>query len=145
MLAVTFSPDGRLVATGSADNTATIWDAKTGTLVGTPLTHEDAVNSVDFSPDGSTLLTASGDTKARFWDVASGAMCGDPLLHWSKVQQAQYVSDGRRVVTRASGPIGQITDTGTFLRQPQTNQTASNYPSNGVRVIASIPPSGLAD
>jgi hypothetical protein len=103
VLAVTFSPDGRFVATGSADNTAAIWDAQTATLLGTELAHGDAVNGLDFSPDGTTLITASGDTKARLWDVASGAMCGDPLLHSYKVQEAKFVSDGRRVITRASG------------------------------------------
>jgi WD40 repeat protein len=103
VLAVTFSLDGRFVATGSADNTAAIWDAQTATLLGTELAHDDAVNGLDFSPDGTTLITASGDTKARLWDVASGAMCGDPLLHSYKVQEAKFVSDGRRVITRASG------------------------------------------
>jgi WD40 repeat protein len=101
---VAISHDRDVVALRGDDHTVRLRRVSTGERVGKPLTHEDAVSSVEFSPDGRTLLTASGDTKARFWDVASGALLGDPLLHSYKVQRAQYTSDGRRVITRASGP-----------------------------------------
>src|SRR5262245_63014830 len=57
--AVAFSPDGKLVLTGSSDNTARLWDAAGGKLVATLSGHERSVNAVTFSPDGKLVLTGS--------------------------------------------------------------------------------------
>ena len=53
--AVTFSPDGTVVAAGLADRTVHIWDVRTGQPYGPVLRgHTNEVESVDFSPDGVT-------------------------------------------------------------------------------------------
>ena len=74
------SPDGKLVATGSWDHSAKIWDAATGHAVRKlEGGHAGYINSVEFSPDGKELLTASDDGTARLWDVASGKPAGSCL------------------------------------------------------------------
>ena len=70
---IAYSPDGRLVATGSTASTRSVvvWNARTGAA----LTTMDAVadlRAVAFSPDGRTLATGSDDRIVRLWDVASG-------------------------------------------------------------------------
>jgi WD40 repeat protein len=66
-----FSPDGKLVVTGSHDKHARIWDAETGTLLATLSTDGSEVQTAEFSPDGKRLVTASFDGVARIWDVES--------------------------------------------------------------------------
>ena len=50
------------------DNTARVWDAKTGKPVTEQLKHEEGVNSAVFSPDGKYIVTASRDNTARVWE-----------------------------------------------------------------------------
>ena len=74
------SPDGKLVATGSWDHSAKIWDVATGHAIRKlDGGHAGYINSVEFSPDGSELLTASDDGTARFGTSTSGKLDGRPF------------------------------------------------------------------
>ena len=67
---VSFSRDGTLLASASADRTVILWDVakreETGTLTG----HTGAVNSASFSPDGTLLASGSTDGTVILWDLA---------------------------------------------------------------------------
>ncbi|MCM3885705.1 WD40 repeat domain-containing protein, partial [Frankia sp. R82] len=71
---VVFSPDGRTLAAGSADDTVTLWDLTDRAAphrLGTPLTGPtNSVSSVVFSPDGQTLAAGSYDHTVTLWDAA---------------------------------------------------------------------------
>jgi sugar lactone lactonase YvrE len=69
--AVAFSPDGRLIATGSEDKTIRIWGAATGQRK-ERISHTDPVYCLAFSPDGKTLASGGTDKAVTLWDVASG-------------------------------------------------------------------------
>src|SRR5262249_55092270 len=69
---VTFSNDGRLLATGSIDQTVRLWDAGTGALVRTMNGHTGGVVQVAFSRHGKTVASASTDGTIRLWDVEAG-------------------------------------------------------------------------
>ena len=67
---VAFSPDGRLLATASQDDTVRLWDPGTGKHLRTLTGHTASVFGVAFSPDGHLLATASYDDTARLWGWA---------------------------------------------------------------------------
>ena len=69
--AVQFSPDDSVMATGSHDGTAKIWDAETGELRATLKGHQEVIYHLAFAPDGKTLATASWDGTVRLWNVAT--------------------------------------------------------------------------
>jgi WD40 repeat protein/serine/threonine protein kinase len=78
--AVTYSPDGRLLASGGRDNAIIIWDTQTNRPIMPPLQgHTDWVNSLAFSPDNRMLISVSADGTARRWDTVSGQLIGQPL------------------------------------------------------------------
>ena len=56
---VALSPDGRILATGSFDKTARLWEVATGREISTLKGHDAAVSSVAFSPDGRLLATGT--------------------------------------------------------------------------------------
>ncbi len=72
ILSTAFSPDGEILAGGSARGTVRLWNATTGSLRTTLRGHSDSVTSVTFSPDGRRLATASVDGTVRLWNPATG-------------------------------------------------------------------------
>ena len=88
--AVTFTPDGKLLATaagyrdgggdGADADGVRLWDPATGQPVRSPLPADASLNGVAFSPDG-TLLAAQADqgTAVQVWDLATGKPVGPPL------------------------------------------------------------------
>ncbi|MGC5664592.1 helix-turn-helix domain-containing protein [Micromonospora sp. WMMD723] len=71
--AVTFSPDGRLLAVGSADSTVRLWDLgnRTHPTRLAPLAgHTGKVLALAFSPNGDLLASGSGDQTVQMWSVA---------------------------------------------------------------------------
>jgi WD40 repeat protein len=78
-LAVTYSPAGRFLLTGSTDHKARLWDLQ-GDLM-TPLLldrHQDQVLFVTFSPDGRYILTGSKDQSAKLWDTRGNLLADLP-------------------------------------------------------------------
>ena len=73
--AVAFSPDGKLLATASEDNTARIVAVADG-RERARVTHDDTVRAVAFSPDGKFLATASADGRVHVWSTDL-----DDMLH----------------------------------------------------------------
>jgi WD40 repeat protein/DNA-binding SARP family transcriptional activator len=74
VLAVGYSPGGTVVATGSANGTATIWNPSTGEALHVLPAHRGGVFATRFSADGKQLATLGADRAVRVWDVRSGRL-----------------------------------------------------------------------
>jgi WD40 repeat protein len=94
LYAVAFSPDGKLVLTSSADNSARLWDLETGQELRRFMGHQGPVEWAAFAPDGKTFVTASDDGTARIWSVDSNDtirhLCDKLLRDFSAAERAQY-------------------------------------------------------
>ncbi|NTU41812.1 MAG: NACHT domain-containing protein [Nitrospirales bacterium] len=96
---VAFSPDGKILVTGSWDKTARLWDVASGREIKTIQAHSGSVTSVTFSPDGKTLVTGSWDKTARLWDVESGREIKTFQAHSDSISSVAVSPDGKTLVT----------------------------------------------
>jgi WD40 repeat protein len=101
------SPDGRLVATGSVDNSVQLWDVTDpdhARPVGEPLLgHASAVDRMAFRPDGRLLAVPSDDHTITLWEVSDPSrprVVGQPLTgHRSPVTSVSFGPDGNLLVS----------------------------------------------
>jgi hypothetical protein len=107
-MSATFSPDGRQIATASADGTAKVWEARTGECLFTLNGHSDQVMSVSFSPDGRRIVTGSRDQKAKLWDAKSGKELLTLKGHRGWVITVAFSPDGQRIVTASSDGTAKV-------------------------------------
>ena len=94
---LSFSSDGKRLATASSDLTARIWDLTSG-LELVRLPHLHTVGKVAFASSNRILVTQEWGGSARGWDTNSG----EELFRFSHVgtlDKAIYNSGGSRVVT----------------------------------------------
>jgi eukaryotic-like serine/threonine-protein kinase len=103
-VAVSFSPDGKRLATASWDGTARIIDASDGKELHHLGGHIGYVLGVAFSPDGRRLATCGNDETIKLWDVATGQEVlelGDGKI----VEQIGFNSDGTQIVAVNQGRV----------------------------------------
>ena len=97
---ITFSSDGRYLATASADHSARVWDTASGREVAR-LFHEGSVKAVVFSPDDRYVTTASTDHAARVWETRNGMEMAR-LTHERPVWTAAFSANGRYLATQSA-------------------------------------------
>jgi WD40 repeat protein len=69
---ISLSPNDRILATMSSfGKTVQLWNLETNQPIGTPLHHQDEVESATFSVDGKFLLTCCDDDHIYTWDVSA--------------------------------------------------------------------------
>ncbi len=101
ILSVAFSPDGDLLAAGTATGEIRLWHATSGTSLQTVQRHTDWVRSVAFSPDGSTLASGSDDL-TFLWEVSSGTCLNTLQGHTGVVWSVAFSPDGKTLASGSS-------------------------------------------
>jgi WD40 repeat protein len=138
-----FSPDGKIIVTGSHDMTARLWDVAANKPLGMKLTHKATVNSVAFSPDGETIATGSDDGAAQLWDRRTGKRRGAALQHRDGVSEVAFSPDGKTVATASLDntirlwDVAAATPLGMLLPHPRAVKVAAFGPGGKVVLTAS--------
>ncbi|MBK7127893.1 MAG: caspase family protein [Crocinitomicaceae bacterium] len=69
---ITYSPDGTLIASGSAkENSVKVWDVMSGKIIGKLEGHNAATTAIGFNMDGTVLYTSAKDEMLMVWDIVN--------------------------------------------------------------------------
>lgn len=96
---VSFSPDGRLVASASFDKSVKLWDGLQGKYVGTLRGHVGAVYQVCWSADSRLICSGSKDSTLKVWDVKKMKLHTELPGHADEVYSVDWSPDGERVAS----------------------------------------------
>jgi WD40 repeat protein len=124
-----FSPDGRLILTGSDDGTVRLWEAATSRLIRTFMGQAGPIAAVVFSPDGRYVLSGSGanalskgDKTLKLWDLETGLEVRTFSGNTRSVE-ASFSPDGKQIhavsgTTVASWDIAEGKQAGSVTGDP---------------------------
>lgn len=123
-----FNPDGRTLASGSADGAVRQWDIATGRTLRTLDEPGNFVSSVAFSPDGRTLASGSTGALAQLWNIATGRIIRTLEGQTYFATSVAFSPDRRTLASSARGDTVRLWDIATG-RAFRTFEAATSPPT----------------
>jgi eukaryotic-like serine/threonine-protein kinase len=117
--AVTFSPDGSVIAAVNENGKLYLYDAATQTQKAVIDAHRTWIQDVEFSRDGERIITSGRqDHTAKVWNARTGALELTLVGHTDNLMHGSFSFDGRFIATSAMDHTARVWDskTGELIR-----------------------------
>ncbi len=102
VVAVAYSPDGKILLTAGGTTGAKLWNAETGEAVSRSLQLEGSLTAAAFSKDGSKLVLGDSEGDVQVFDVATQKPVGRPIDQKKEITSVSFSQDGQKVLTSSS-------------------------------------------
>jgi WD40 repeat protein len=107
---ITFSPDGRWLASGVDDKTIRLWDVATGRMIRDLTGLRRSVMYAAFSPDGRWLASGDDDKNIRIWDAPTGQEIRLLSGHKKVIYAVAFSPDGRWLASASADKTVKLWD-----------------------------------
>ncbi|MFN6568517.1 NB-ARC domain-containing protein [Dendronalium sp. ChiSLP03b] len=97
--AVTVTPDGKHLISGSQDNTLKIWNLETWEKVCTLYGHSSSVNAVAVTLDSKHLISGSSDNTLKIWNLETAEEVCTLTGHSHWVTAVTVTLDGKQLIS----------------------------------------------
>ncbi|KAI8833035.1 quinon protein alcohol dehydrogenase-like superfamily [Chytridium lagenaria] len=105
---ISFSPDGRVMASASFDKSVKLWDGASGKFIDTLRGHVGSVYQVAFSADSRQVLSGSKDSMLKCWDLRTRKSKVDLPGHADEVFSVDWSPSGEFVASGGKDRIVKI-------------------------------------
>ncbi|MEH2178423.1 WD40 repeat domain-containing protein [Nostoc sp.] len=93
------SANGKILVSGSWDQTIKVWQLETGKLLHTLKGHRDRVYAIALSPDGQIIASGSADKTIKLWHLQTGELLGTFTGHGNIVTALAFTASGEMLVS----------------------------------------------
>ncbi|KAG4436380.1 hypothetical protein IFR05_008136 [Cadophora sp. M221] len=107
---IAFTPDGRLVASGTTSEIVRLWDVASKATRGTFEGQTDKVSSVAISPDGTKIASGSDDASVMVWDFKTRAVLYTLRGHSRWVNSVKFSPNGKLLASASMDETIRIAD-----------------------------------
>ncbi len=141
VLNISFSPDGKTLATAGNDNVAILWNRASGTRTGIVLKgHTSGVTDVSFSQNRQTIATASKDNSIKVWG-SDGVLIDTLRGHEGRVNSISFNQDGSLLASAANEKTVRvwqvINSSARIISQFSDKAYRVSFSSNSQRIVGS--------
>jgi len=106
--ALTWSPDGKLIASASDDTFVQVFDASSGQRKLIYTGHSKEVTAVSWSPNGKFIASGSQDGTVQVWDATDGRKIFTYTRHTDRVNGVSWSRDSRQIVSGSEDKTVQV-------------------------------------
>lgn len=123
---VTWSDDGKLLASSSRDKSAKVYDGATGDLLSSYLGHKESVRGVSILPDNTQVVSVGADNKLHRWNVSDN----------KTIAKVGLGSDGSKIIRHGDSVLVPCADTRLLSIDLKTNKVAQEYKGHADWVLS---------